>query len=213
MSKSERMQLHWSPLSPYVRKVMICAHELKLADRLELVRSVAAMSDPNETLMKDNPLAKIPTLVLEDGRERASLFDSIVICEYLDALHGGPRLFPREHGPRFSALRWHALADGWLDVLILWRNERGKPPARQTPEWLAGFELKTRAVLDRIEGQLTELEALPFGIGQITLGCALGYADYRFADLAWRDGHPRTARWFALISERASFQATLPREG
>ena len=68
-------------------------------------------------------------------------------------------------------------------------------------------------MLDRIEGQLPELEALPFGIGHITVGCALGYADYRFADLAWRDGHPRTARWFAEISERASFQATLPREG
>src|SRR3954471_2489029 len=129
MSKPERMTLHWSPLSPYVRKVMICAHELELADRLELVRSVAAMSAPNQTLMKDNPLAKIPTLVLESG----SLFDSVVICEYLDALQGGGRLFPREQGPRFSALRWHALADGWLDVLILWRNERSKPPERRTP--------------------------------------------------------------------------------
>jgi len=203
------MKLHWSPLSPYVRKVMICAHELKLADRLELVRSVAAMSAPNEILMKDNPLAKIPTLVLESG----SLFDSIVICEYLDELHDGERLFPREPGPRFSALRWHALADGWLDVLILWRNERSKPVERRTPEWLAGFELKTRAVLDRIERQLPELEALPFGIGHIALGCALGYADYRFADLAWRSGHPRTERWFSEISERASFQATFPREG
>jgi glutathione S-transferase len=209
MSKSERMKLHWSPLSPYVRKVMICAHELKLADRLELVRSVAAMSVPNQTLMKDNPLAKIPTLVLESG----SLFDSNVICEYLDDLHGGEQLFPRERGPRFAALRWHALADGWLDVLILWRNERSKPLERRTPEWLAGFELKTHAVLDRIERQLPELQALPFGIGQIALGCALGYADYRFADLAWRDGHPRTAGWFAEISERASFQATVPREG
>ena len=75
------MKLHWSPKSPYVRKVMICAHELGLVDRLELVRSVAAMLKPNARLMQDNPLSKIPTLVLEDG---FTLFDSVVICEYLE---------------------------------------------------------------------------------------------------------------------------------
>ena len=85
------MKLHWSPKSPYVRKVMICAHELGLVDRLELVRSVAAMLKPNARLMQDNPLSKIPTLVLDDG---FALFDSVVICEYLNDLAGGP-LFPQ----------------------------------------------------------------------------------------------------------------------
>jgi glutathione S-transferase len=83
------MKLHWSPKSPYVRKVMICAHELELTDRLELVRSVAAMLKPNERLMIDNPLSKIPTLVLDDG---FAIFDSVVICEYLDTLHGGRKI-------------------------------------------------------------------------------------------------------------------------
>ena len=91
------MKLHWSPRSPYVRKVMMTAHELGVADRIEIVRSAAAMTQPNATLMVDNPLSKIPTLVMEDG---TSLFDSIVICEYLNDLAGGS-LFPRE-----GAARW-----------------------------------------------------------------------------------------------------------
>ena len=91
------MQLHWSPKSPYVRKVMICAHELQLVDQLELVRSVAAMLKPNAALMQVNPLSKIPALVLDDGR---TLFDSVVICEYLDSLAGGA-LFPKDGAPRW----------------------------------------------------------------------------------------------------------------
>ncbi|HEU0202563.1 MAG TPA: glutathione S-transferase N-terminal domain-containing protein, partial [Burkholderiaceae bacterium] len=114
------MRLHWSPKSPYVRKVMITAHELGLLPKLELVRSVAAMLAPNERLMQDNPLSKIPTLVLDNG---FTLFDSVVICEYLNDLAGGS-LFPRQGADKWQALRWHALGDGLLDVLILWRNER-----------------------------------------------------------------------------------------
>ncbi|HEU0201031.1 MAG TPA: glutathione S-transferase N-terminal domain-containing protein, partial [Burkholderiaceae bacterium] len=114
------MKLHWSPKSPYVRKVMICAHELDLLPKLELVRSVAAMLKPNERLMQDNPLSKIPTLVLDNG---FTLFDSVVVCEYLNDLAGGS-LFPRQGADKWQALRWHALGDGLLDVLILWRNER-----------------------------------------------------------------------------------------
>ena len=114
------MKLHWSPKSPYVRKVMICAHELGLADRIELVRSVAAMLKPNPRLMEDNPLSKIPTLVLPDG---FALFDSAVICEYLNDLAGGS-LFPSHGNDKWQALRWHAFGDGLLDAAILWRNER-----------------------------------------------------------------------------------------
>jgi glutathione S-transferase len=101
------MKLHWSPKSPYVRKVMVCAHELKLLPQLELVRSVAAMLKPNPRLMQDNPLSKIPTLVLDNG---FALFDSAVICEYLDDLAGGA-LFPKQDSERWQALRWQAFGD------------------------------------------------------------------------------------------------------
>jgi len=201
------MQLHWSPKSPYVRKVMICAHELQLVDQLELVRSVAAMLKPNAALMQVNPLSKIPALVLDDGR---TLFDSVVICEYLDSLAGGA-LFPQDGAARWAALRWHALGDGLLDALILWRNER----EREVPltALLAAFELKTRASLQLLESEVEALVASPFGIGHLTLVCALGYLDYRFDSFGWREQAPRLAVWFAQMQQRPSVAATEPVEG
>lgn len=201
------MKLHWSPRSPYVRKVMVCAYELGLAERIERIRSVVAMSRPNAAVMRDNPLGKIPTLLTDEGR---ALFDSIVICEYLDSLHAGPKLFPPPGEGRWRALRWHALGDGVLDTLILWRNERGQPAAQQNPDWLSAFDLKIRNALAVIEREIPDLERSPLGIGHIALGCALGYLDYRFADLDWRDGHERSAAWFQDLSQRPSMQLTRP---
>src|SRR5262245_9013375 len=201
------MKLHWSPRSPYVRKVMMFAHETGLAGRLELVRSVVAMSKPNHDVLRDNPLGRIPTLVTDDG---AILFDSAVICEYLDSLHGGPRLFPPAGAERWQALKWHALGDGMLDTLIVFRNEREQPPAQRNPDWLANFALKIRTSLDAIERETGGLDAAPFGIGHVALACALGYLDFRFTDLGWRDGHPRGTAWFAKIAERASVRLTTP---
>src|SRR6202041_4025060 len=103
------MKLHWSPRSPFVRKVMVVVHELGLADRVICVRTVAASTRPHAVLMQDNPLSKIPTLVLDDG---TVIYDSPVICEYLDALDGGPKLFPAEARARLLALRRQALGDG-----------------------------------------------------------------------------------------------------
>ena len=201
------MKLHWSPRSPYVRKVMVCAHELGLAGRIEKVRSVVAMSKPNADVMRDNPLGKIPTLLLDDG---SVLYDSTPICEYLDHLAGGGRLFPPAGPARWQALRWHALGDGMLDVLILWRNARDQQLSRLVPDWLAGFELKNRNALGVIEREAPELERAPLGIGHLTLGCALGYLDFRFPDLEWRKGHPRAAAWFETLSKRPSMQQTVP---
>src|SRR6516165_7432240 len=96
------MKLHWSPRSPFVRKVMIAAHETGLVDLWTCVRTVVAMTAPNAALLPDNPLSKIPTLVLDDG---SALYDSGVICEYLDALDGKPQLFPAEGAARLIALR------------------------------------------------------------------------------------------------------------
>ena len=201
------MKLHWSPKSPYVRKVMICAHELDVLPRLELVRSVAAMLKPNPSIMTDNPLSKIPTLVREDG---ATLFDSIVICEYLNDQAGGA-LFPAQGEARWQALRWHAFGDGLLDALILWRNERERE--QPLPALLDAFDVKTRACLQRLDEEAPALEAAPFSIGHVTLGCALGYLDYRFDALGWRSLAPRLARWFGVMQARPSFQSTEPIDG
>ena len=128
------LQLHWSPKSPFVRKVMICIHELGMDAEIGKIRSVAAMLKPNAALMQDNPLSKIPTLLLEDG---SALFDSVVICEYLNERAGGS-LFPAGGPAKWQALRWHALGNGLLDALILWRNEREREQA--LPALLDAFE-------------------------------------------------------------------------
>jgi glutathione S-transferase len=201
------MKLHWSPRSPYVRKVMVCAHELGLADRLELVRSVAAMLKPNPAIMVDNPLSKIPTLLRADG---PPLFDSVVICEYLDAQAGGS-LFPPGGDARWDALRWHALGDGLLDASILWRNERER--AQPLPALLDAFERKARASLDLLDRESPMLDGAAFSIGHVTIGCALGYLDYRFEALRWRETAPRLAAWFATLEARPSFHATRPVDG
>ncbi len=201
------MRLHWSPKSPFVRKVMVCAHELECADRLVLVRSVGAMLRPNPAIMRDNPLSKIPTLVLDDG---TALFDSAVICEYLDALAGGT-LFPRDPAQRWPALRWHAFADGLLEVMVLWRNERDRDAPLQP--LMDAFEVKARASLQRLEQEAEALAAAPFSIAHVALGCTLGYFDYRFDALRWRDQAPTLAAWHAGLAQRPSFVATEPADG
>src|SRR4029453_2102465 len=118
------MKLHWSPRSPFVRKGMIAAHELGLVNRLDCVRTVAATTKPHAGLMEENPLSKIPTLVLDDG---SVIYDSAVILEYLDELHDGPKLVPVTLPERLTALRRQTLGDGFLDFLLLWRNERERP--------------------------------------------------------------------------------------
>lgn len=207
MAPAPTMKLHWSPKSPYVRKVMVCAHELGIVDRLELVRSVAAMLKPNPAIMVDNPLSKIPTLLRADG---PPLFDSAVICEYLDAQAGGS-LFPADGEARWDALRRHALGDGLLDALILWRNERER--AQPLPALIDAFEFKTHAVLALLEGEIGAPGATPPDIGDIAIGCALGYLDYRFGTLAWRTEAPRLAAWFEALGARPSFRATEAAEG
>ncbi|MCQ4160003.1 glutathione S-transferase family protein [Roseomonas sp. GC11] len=199
------LTLHWSPRSPFVRKVMVAAHELGLTGRIALHRTVVRMAEPNPELLPDNPLSKIPTLRLPDG---TALFDSVVICEYLDELAGGGRLFPAGGPARWQALGWHALGNGFLDLLILWRNERDKPAARQTPEWLDSFATRAAAVLARLEAESATLEETPFGIGHIAIGCALSYLDFRFPDLGWRAGRPALAAWHAGFAARPSACAT-----
>jgi glutathione S-transferase len=197
------MKLHWSPRSPFVRKVMVAAHELDLAGRIETRRTVAAMLKPARDLMPDNPLAKIPTLVLEDG---TVLYDSAVIVEYLDSLAGGGRLIPREGPARWTELRRHALANGFLDLLILWRNERAK--AEPMPELIDAFRLKTDAVLAALEAEAEAIAAAPLGIAQITVAIAGDYMDFRFPEIGWRPRCPRLSSWQQGFADRPSMRAT-----
>ena len=197
------MKLHWSPRSPFVRKVMVAAHELGLAERIHTVRTVVAMQKPARELLPENPLGKIPTLVLEDG---TVLYDSVVIVEYLDSLAGGGRLIPKDGTARFRELRRHALANGFLDLLILWRNERDR--AAPLPALLDAFTLKTDAVLAALEAEIGAIAEEPVGLAQITIAIVGAYLDFRFAELGWRDRCPRLDAWQRRFAERPSMRAT-----
>jgi glutathione S-transferase len=199
------MKLHWSPRSPFVRKVMIAAHELGLVERITCVRTVAATTRPHAALMEDNPLSKIPTLVLEDG---TVLYDSPVICEYLDSLHAGRKLIPADGMERMVALRRQAFGDGFLDFLLLLRNERER--THPSDVHLATFTTKRKAALAALEREAQALAASPFTIGHIAIGCALSYLDFRFGHEDWRADHPRIAGWHREFAARASVRATDP---
>lgn len=198
------MQLHWSSRSPFVRKVMVAAHELGLAERIERVPAVVAPTlRPDEALLARNPLGRIPVLLPETG---PALFDSNVICEYLDGLGDAPVLFPPTGTARIAALRWQALGTGHCEMLVLWRGEN----ARDVPSAavLEGFALKHAATLAALEAEAPALAAAPFGIGHIAIGCALGYLDFRFGGQPWRQAHPALAGWHDGFRARASARAT-----
>ena len=202
-----KMLLHWSPRSPYVRKVLIAAHETGVADRIETVRTVVAASEPNVELMKENPQSRLPTLRLADG---TVVYDSPVICEYFDTLHGGAKLFPESFPERLVALRRQSLGDGMLDTMLMWRGEVLRPPAQQSIKHMQAWRLKTNVSVDALEEEADVLAASRFSIGHIALGVALGYIDFRFPELKWREGHPKIAGWHAAFEARPSAKANTP---
>lgn len=204
------MKLHWSPRSPFVRKVMIAAHECSVADRLECVRTVVAATTPCLDLIPDNPLIKLPTLVRDDG---PTLYDSAVICEYFDSLHQGPKLFPADGEARWTALRRQALGDGMLDTLLLWLGERNRPEEKRSDQHVAAWRVKTTASLDALEKEASDLAASGFTIGHLAIGCALGYLDFRFPSERWRDGRPELTSWQRTFESRPSASAVVPSDG
>lgn len=211
MPNSERqggkMLLHWSPRSPFVRKVMIAAHELGLQDRLECVRTLVGGTIIHRELMRENPLGKLPTLVTPDG---TVLYDSHVICEYFDTLHDGPKLFPPAGPARITALRRMALGDGMLDVGLAWLSERWRPAERQSAEHMEMWHAKLQACVDHLETEADDLAATPYGIGHLVLGVALGYLDFRFAAEGFRSGHPKIGAWLDGFNARAAVAANIP---
>lgn len=194
--------LRSSPASPFGRKVKMAAAELGLSDRIEIV--VADTNDPAEPLRQQNPLGKIPTLVLEDGM---TLFDSRVIVDYLDHLAGGNRLIPAGEA-RFAQLRLQALADGLCDAALLQVYEtRFRPEEGRSAAWVANQAGKVSRALAALEAAPPVYPDRP-RIGEIALACALGYLDLRFAG-TWRADHPRLVAWLdAFAAKVPSFEAT-----
>jgi glutathione S-transferase len=194
--------LRSAPASPFGRKVKIVAALLGLDKRIEIVH--ANTSEPDEALLQQNPLGKIPVLIDEDG---AAIFDSRVIVEYLDGLAGGGRVIPAEFAARIQALTLQALADGVSDAALLQVYEvRHREPAERSAKWTASQARKVTRGLARLEAHPPE-GGKP-NVGTVALACALGYLDLRFAG-AWRADHPRLVAWLgAFAAATPAFEAT-----
>ncbi|HEX7967928.1 MAG TPA: glutathione S-transferase [Stellaceae bacterium] len=204
------MKLRYSPTSPYVRKVMVVALETGLAERIERIPTVVLPTKPNEEMARENPLVKVPALTTDDG---LVLYDSPVICEYLDTQHGGAKLFPPNGKARWIALRQQALGDGILDAAILGRYEILRPKEYQWQDWIDAQLRKVRGALSALEMEVEGGElGGPLTIGQITVGCALGYLSFRYASEEWPARHRRLAAWYEEFAKRKSMQLTVPRD-
>ncbi len=201
------MQLFHSPTSPFVRKVLVTAHETGLAARIELLP--ANPWDQPAALIAINPLSKVPALITDDG---IILYDSPVICEYLDGLHTGRRLLPPQGQQRWQVLRTQALADGILDAAVLRRMESLRPAGRQSPDWLALQAVTVGRGLDALEHEARQWNA-DVDLGTITAACALGYLDFRFAEEDWRAGRDALRHWYDVVRQRPSMMATVPQGG
>lgn len=197
--------LRTSPASPFGRKIRIAASILGLSDKI--VVKPASTQDSSDPLRQQNPLGKVPVLILDDG---TALYDSRVILEYLDHLAGGGQIIPAEPAARFAALRLQALADGLADASILISAEdRWRAAERREPKWLDHQAGKVARALAVLEAKPPGL-GVAVDVGQIALACALGYQDARFPG-SWREHHPRLVAWLdAFAAQVPEFAATAP---
>ena len=197
------MILRSVPPSPFARKCTLAASLLGLSDQIKLEK--ADTNDVADSLRQQNPLGKIPALVLEDG---ATLFDSRVILEYLDHRAGGGKIIPSEPKARFAALRLQALADGMTDAQILLVYEgRFRPPEHHIKKWTDYQADKIKRGLAALEAEPPSLDPIP-NVGQIALACFLGHRDLRFGG-DWRAGHPKLVAWLDRFAARVpAFEAT-----
>lgn len=196
------MKLLYSPTSPYARKVRIVVLEKGLADRIEIV-GVDVLGKP-QTVRANNPLAKIPTLVLDDG---GSLFDSPVICEYLDGLAPSPNLIP-DGAARFATLKRQALADGVKDAAFNLVMERRRPEAQRSEEWTTRW---TNAMAHAVGALEAEIPAdPPFDLGWIAALCAIDYVEFRLGDLGMLTSAPNLSAWRARMASRESVAVSAP---
>ncbi len=197
------MKLRYSKTSPYARKVRMVAHELGLDRRVELVPT-DTWNLPDE-LLRENPLGKVPSLSTEEG---TIVYDSPVICEYLASLKQPNGLFPQAGPDRWQALRLQALGDGMMDACVERFAEKNfRPAEQQSQSWLERMQASVTRSLDHLETVSgNDLEDVT--VGSISVACALGYLDLRFAEDHWRSGRPQLASWFEGFSQRPSFAGT-----
>jgi glutathione S-transferase len=196
------MKLAHSPASPYVRKAVACAIARGIDQKVELW--TVGTTDP--ALLPLNPLSKVPSLLTDDGM---ALYDSPVICEYLDSIGDAPKLFPAPGPARWKALQLQALGDGILDATQPRRREVALPQDDGRREYIALQQGKVTRALDVLEAEADQLGALTT-IGEITVACALGYLDFRYAHEPWRPGHPKLEAWYAKVSKLPALARTEP---
>lgn len=200
------LTLYHSHNSPYVRKVMVLIHEAGLLEQVTLITGSGTPLDPGTAPLAENPLGKVPVLARPDG---GALYDSRVICRYLDALAGG-RFYPA--GARlWDALTLEATADGIMDAaLLMVYEDRLRPEDKRLPAFVDGQWAKIARALDALEARWMAYLAGPLCIGQIALGCALGYLELRHGARSWQAGRPQLASWQAGFNHRDSMAATQP---
>ena len=196
------MRLFFSPTSPFVRKVLACAVARGVRGQIELLTTDPWSSPP--ALLAQNPLAKVPCLVTEDG---LALFDSPVICEYLDSVGNDAPMFPPQHAARWRALKFQAIGDGIMDAAVLARNEGSRPRDDARDAVIVRQKDAIAHALDLLE---SAPPAAHLDIGSITVACALGYLDLRHAALQWRKTRPRLEQWEAEMGGLPEMTETAP---
>ena len=198
------MKLYISPTSPFARKCRVLIRE-KHGASLVAEENIAAMQDP-PALHEANPLGKIPALILSNGD---TLFDSPVICEYLDVTLEGPTMIPFAHPERWQVLRFQALADGIMDAAFLITMERGRKDAEQSETWLGRWHRAIDRSLGMLDEEVTKLDG-PVDLSHIAVGAALGYLDFRHGGLEWQKSYRELAGWWMDMAKRPSFSETVP---
>lgn len=202
------MQLFYSTASPYARKALITAHEAGIVDQIEIITTTASPVDRNPAIVPVNPTGKIPTLVIPDGR---IIFDSRVICEFFDRQSDTIHLFPKHPDSYIAAKTMESLGDGMLDAALLARYETSlRPEQLKWEDWHQGQIDKIQSSFDYLEKYCLELLNGPTTIGNVAVGCAIGYIEFRNIVDDWKTGRDGVAEWYSRFVERPSMKATEP---
>jgi len=201
------MKLYWSPRSPFVRKVLVVAHEIGAVRSIQRVPMVIISTQPNDELLALNPLGQIPTLITDGGE---AIYDSAAICYYLDVVRGSGILHPVKPADRLVMERRQALGDGLSTLLLGWLSERSRQQPDQSAIRIAAANKKLQHIFQALEAEAAAMSGQTFDVGQAAVVAALGYLEFRFSqDWVWRERFPRLAAWWAAVSERPSVKATL----
>ncbi|MHB9880401.1 glutathione S-transferase family protein [Pacificimonas sp. ICDLI1SI03] len=197
------MKLFWSSRSPFARKALMVAHEVGLANAIELIPIAVPQTTPNPEFAAVNPIGKLPTLVMDDG---LMIADSPVIAEYLNELGRGS-LFPAG-AERWTAMTLQGMADELLAILLLWRAELRRPVECRSEKLLTMYQTRLTRGLDWCESVVSRDKKIKFTVGTLTLGVLLSYIDFRFPEQGWRTARPALQQWYKSFEKRPSAIAT-----